>query len=71
MSESWWRETVLTPSGSGDKFGGLKVHFSPYEIGSFAEGAYAASIPQSAFRDLLKPEYADSFGGEPVAYDRN
>jgi hypothetical protein len=45
------------------------VHFAPYEIGSYAEGAYKAVVPQSVFRDFLKPDYAALFAGGPVNED--
>ncbi|GAB5458862.1 MAG: RsiV family protein [Henriciella sp.] len=57
---------ALAPSKKEDQFGGLYVYFSPYELGAYAEGAYTASIPQTAFRDLLKPQFVDLFSGEPI-----
>ena len=59
-------ELGLVASTEAGKFGGFVVHFAPYEIGSYAEGAYKAVVPQSVFRDFLKPEYAGLFAGGPV-----
>lgn len=59
-------EISLLPSTEAGKFGGYAVHFAPYEIGSYAEGAYHVTVPQSAFHDDLKAEYANLFAGEPA-----
>ena len=56
----------LIASTEAGKFGGFVIHFAPYEIGSYAEGAYKSVVPQSVFRDFLKPEYAGLFAGGPV-----
>lgn len=57
---------ALAPSEKVGQFGGLYVYFSPYELGAYAEGAYTATVSQAVFRDLLKPEFADLFSGEPI-----
>ena len=62
-------EIGLVASTDTGKFGGFVVHFAPYEIGSYAEGAYKSVVPKSVFRTFLKPEYARLFAGEPVAED--
>jgi hypothetical protein len=59
-------EIGLVASTQAGAFGGFVVHFAPYEIGSYAEGAYKAVVPQSVFRDFLKPEYAGLFAGGPI-----
>mgnify|MGYP003647898001 FL=1 len=59
-------EIGLAASTEAGRFGGFIVHFAPYEIGSYAEGAYKVTVPQAVFHDFLKPEYADLFAGEPV-----
>ncbi len=64
-NSNWFRETALAASTEDGKFGGMTVYFSPYELGTYAEGAYRATIPQAAFRDMLKPDYAPLFGGDP------
>ena len=63
-------EVSLVQSTEADKLGGFAVHFAPYEIGSYAEGAYHVTIPQAEFRDFLKPEYTDLFAGEPAEISR-
>lgn len=60
----------LVPSDEAGKIGGYTVHFAPYEIGSFAEGAYHITLPQAVFHDDLKPEFASLFAGEPVEIAR-
>lgn len=67
----WLTQAALTASTEGDVFGGLEVYFSPYELGSYAEGAYEAGVSQAAFRDLLKPEYRTLFAGEPAGRAQN
>lgn len=59
-------ETAFAASSEPDRLGGLNVYFSPYDIGPYAEGAYAVLIPQSAFREFLKPEFLGLFSGEPI-----
>ena len=59
-------EIGLAASNAADRFGGFTVHFAPYEIGSYAEGAYKVTVPQAVFHDFLKPDYAGLFAGEPV-----
>jgi len=63
-------EISLVKSTEAGKLGGFVVHFAPYEIGSYAEGAYHIAIPQEKFRDYLKPEYAGLFAGEPAEIAR-
>ena len=63
-------EVSLVPSTEEGKFGGYAVHFAPYEIGSYAEGAYHVTVPQSAFHEELKGEYASLFAGKPVSITR-
>ena len=63
-------ETSFVPSDKPGKFGGYAVHFAPYDIGSYAEGAYHITIPQNLFRDTLKQQYMALFDGEPVKVER-
>lgn len=58
---------VLAPSTTGGKAGGLRFLVSPYIVGPWAEGGYEVVVPQTAFRSLLAPAYADEFAGEPPA----
>jgi hypothetical protein len=69
--ESWpcpkWREArfVLTPSTVPGKIGGLTFLFDPYAIGSYAEGEYDVTVPQSVLAPLLAAAYAGEFAGAP------
>ncbi|MDJ0921639.1 MAG: DUF3298 domain-containing protein [Henriciella sp.] len=63
---TWLSIAALAPSADTDRFGGLTVYFSPYEIGPYAEGSYDITIAQADFRDLLKPDVHDLFAGEPL-----
>ena len=60
----------LIASTEAGKLGGLALHYAPYEIGSYAEGAYHITLPQADFRTLLKPEYRTLFAGEPAEIQR-
>ena len=64
-------EVSLIGSDEEGRLGGLVVHFGPYEIGSYAEGAFHIPVPQAAFHEFLKPEFATAFGGEPVDIQRS
>lgn len=63
-------ETSFIPSDRAGRFGGYAIHFAPYDIGSYAEGAYHVTVPQSLFRDALKQQYMALFDGEPVKVER-
>lgn len=54
---------ALAPSTEADKFGGLFVYYDPYAVGSYAEGSYSISIPQSVFSEDLRPQYRGLFSG--------
>ena len=58
---------VLATGTQPGKAGGLVFLIGPYMVGPYAEGTYEVTVPQSAFRSLLAPAYADEFGGEPKA----
>ena len=58
---------VLAPSTTGGRAGGLLFLISPYTVGPWAEGGYEVVVPQTAFRALVAPAYADEFAGEPAA----
>jgi len=57
---------VLAAGDIGGKAGGLVFLIGAYQVGPYAEGAYEIAIPQSAFRSLLAPAYAEEFGGAPL-----
>ena len=63
-------EISLIASTDDGKLGGIVLHFAPYEIGSYAEGAYHITLPQADFHDRLKPEFADLFAGVPADIQR-
>ena len=63
-------EVSLVASTEDGKLGGIVLHYAPYEIGSYAEGAYHITLPQAGFHDLLKPEYQTMFGGAPADIQR-
>lgn len=55
---------LLAPSTEPKKSSGLVVYFSPYMVGSYAEGDYTIFVPWTAFKDHLSPEGAAVFGGD-------
>lgn len=68
---SWIGEIAIVASDQPGKLGGLNFMFSPYEIGSYAEGSYDAVVPQSVFAHALKPEFASLFAGQPCWKDQS
>lgn len=63
-------EVSLVASTEAGRLGGFALHFAPYEIGSYAEGAYHITVPQSEFRKFLKPDYLALFAGAPAEIKR-
>ena len=57
---------VLTPGTVPGKAGGLTFLIGPYQVGPYAEGPYEIVVPQSVFRALIAPAYADEFAGAPI-----
>lgn len=57
---------VLTPGAVPGKAGGLTFLIGPYQVGPYAEGPYEIVVPQSVFRALIAPAYADEFAGAPI-----
>ncbi|WOB79341.1 DUF3298 domain-containing protein [Brevundimonas nasdae] len=57
---------VLTPGTTPGKAGGVTFLMGPYQIGPYSDGPYWIALPQSLFRALLNPAYADQFDGAPV-----
>ncbi len=70
MDDALQGNISLIGSTEPDRFGGFALHFAPYELGSYAEGAFHITVPQDSFRDFLKPEFQDLFAGEPVTIKR-
>jgi hypothetical protein len=54
---------TLAPSADPDKSSGLTFHYSPYAVGPYAEGAYIAFVPWTAFRQYLSHQGEVIFGG--------
>jgi hypothetical protein len=57
---------VFEPSTETGKISGLSLMFSPYDIGSYAEGAYYATLPAADLAPILTEAWAPRFGGEPI-----
>jgi len=57
---------VLTPGTTPGKAGGITFLLGAYQIGPYSDGPYQIALPQSVFRSLLNPAYADEFAGAPV-----
>ena len=57
---------VLTPGTVAGKAGGLTFLIGPYQVGPYAEGPYEVVVPQTVFRALIAPAYADEFAGAPI-----
>jgi uncharacterized protein YndB with AHSA1/START domain len=53
----------LAPSTELGKSSGLTFHYSPYAVGSYAEGEYIAFVPWEKLKPYLTPEGARIFGG--------
>ena len=47
---------ILEDSTEAGKFGGISVLFSPYDVGSYAEGAYTITLPAADLAPILTPE---------------
>jgi hypothetical protein len=61
---------VLAASSTPGRAGGLLFLIGPYQVGPYAEGPYEVVVPQSVFRALLAPAYAEEFAGGPPKSDR-
>jgi uncharacterized protein YndB with AHSA1/START domain len=55
---------TLAPSTVPGKSSGLTFHFSPYGVGSYAEGPYTAFVPWTDFKAFLSPAGQAIFAGE-------
>jgi len=68
--EFWFGAVTLAQSIEPEKFGGLIVHFSPYDVGAYAEGSYDILIKADELDVMLAEKYAPMFSGEPaINYD--
>ena len=54
----------LAPSTEPGKSSGLTFHYSPYAVGSYAEGPYTVFVPWTAFQSHLSPQGTAIFGGQ-------
>lgn len=54
----------LVPSTIAGKLAGLDFHFSPYDVGPYAEGFYSAFVPWQSLAPYLTEEARTLFGGE-------
>ena len=59
----------FAPSTVTGKSSGLTFHFSPGEVGPYAEGVSVAFVPWQAAVPLLKPDLKGLFAGERPAND--
>jgi hypothetical protein len=54
----------LVPSTVAGKAAGLLFHFSHYDVGAYAEGAYTAYLPWEQLEPFLADKARVLFGGE-------
>lgn len=54
---------TLEPAAGGDGAAGITVHFPPYAVGAYAEGAYEAFVPAEVFAGHLADRFSGLFGG--------
>lgn len=59
-------KVVLQGSETAGLIGGVVVIFSPYDVGSFAEGSYEVLISAADLQPVLAPAWKDRFGGAPL-----
>lgn len=57
----------LAPSTEAGKSAGLVFNYSPYAVGSYAEGPYEAFVPWDVLKPYLTPEGVAIFGGNRPA----
>lgn len=56
---------IFVNSAHPNSIGGLRYYFDAGELGAISEGDYIITIPQSAFRQHLRPAYRGLFAGAP------
>jgi hypothetical protein len=61
---------TLAPSTVSGRSAGLTLHYSPYDVGAYAEGPYTAFVPWTSFRQFLSSEGRAIFGGERPQSDK-
>ena len=62
---------TLAPSTIAGKSSGLTFHFSPYAVGSYAEGPYTVFVAWTELKPYLSPEGAAIFAGERPENDKS
>jgi Protein of unknown function (DUF3298) len=55
---------TLAPSTDSSKSSGLTFHFSPYAVGTYAEGPYTVFVPWTSFAQFLTAEGKAIFAGQ-------
>ena len=60
---------MLAASTEAGKAGGITVVYSPYDIGSYAEGSYEVTVPADALAPILTESWAGRFGGLPLVVE--
>lgn len=55
---------ILVPSEIAGKAAGIAFHFSQYDVGAYAEGAYCAYLPWQALEPFLADKARIWFGGD-------
>jgi hypothetical protein len=61
---------TLAPSTVPNKSSGLSFHYSPYAVGSYAEGPYIVFVPWTELKPFLSVEGLALFGGERPESDK-
>ena len=56
----------LAPSTMAGKSAGLAFHYSPYAVGSYAEGSYTVFVPLETFKENLSTQGLAIFGGDQL-----
>jgi Protein of unknown function (DUF3298)/Deacetylase PdaC len=64
--DTWSDNFSLAASDKPGKFGGITVYFSPYHVGSYAEGSFEITVPYDRLKPMLTPAMAPRFAGVPV-----
>jgi hypothetical protein len=55
---------ILVPSTIAGKAAGIVFHFSQYDVGAYAEGAFSADLPWQVLEPFLADKARAWFGGE-------
>ena len=57
------RLSLVPPARGRGVATGVTAHFSPSEVGAYAEGSYEITLPAAAIRGALAPAYRAEFAG--------